>query len=155
MLALLLGFSHWFGPTLGSPDGVSTPVVAIGVEPGVRFLEARARYTVSVTPRAVPGPAEHRVGFASLELVGKHRLSVGSQHMEVLLGPFATLAHAGGVGVGGGLVVGARWTFSRGTEATPALGIFFEGRQVLYRLPGDTGDARRDAQMDLGVVGVL
>lgn len=156
-LAVELGFSHWFGDTFGAPDGFRTPMLSVGVRPGLPFLEVRLRYAVALAGLALPEGGDEVVGFASLELLATHGLAAGTQKLEVLAGPVATLAHAGGASGGLGLTVGTQWTFALTGEL--ALGVFFEGRTLFYVLPGDSrdllDDPRHDAQLDLGIVATL
>lgn len=149
-LALELGFSHWFGETFGSPDGIGTPAISVGVRPGVRFLELRARYAVAVTRLPLPGGGREHVGFASLELAVGHGLSIGNQRLEVYVAPLAALVHASEASLGGGLLLGTRWLFATRMPAETTIGVFFEGRQIFYTLSAG-GAARRDGQMDIGV----
>jgi hypothetical protein len=156
---LALGFSHWFGPTLGSPDGVTTPAVAVGVRPGLSFLEMCARYAVSLEPierDEVPG----RVGFLSLEVVASREMRAGNQTLLASVGPFGLLDHAGGSLAGGyGVVFDVEYLFETGLPGRIAMGIFLATRVVYYALPGEErdllGDARRDAQIDLGLVATI
>ncbi len=155
-LSLWLGFSHWFGGTFGSPDGIGTPGLGVGVRPGLSFLEVRARYTVSVTALTLPAGGSSTVGFASLELVATHGLELDRNRIDLYAGPLGAMVHSSGITGAMGFVIGVQWTFVIGTSADVALGVTFEGRQVFYVLPGDPHDIlnspRRDGQMDLGVV---
>lgn len=150
-----LGFSHWYGETFGSPDGYTTPVVAVGVRPGVRFLEVRGRYTLSVRPLDLPAGDAARVGFGSLEVVALRELRRGDETLVASAGPLALVDHAGRAPVRGGygLALGLEYLFALGP--TSALGVFVSTRQVFYTLPGDASlrSPRRDAQIDLGVIG--
>jgi hypothetical protein len=164
-VAVSLGFSHWFGPTFGSPDGFTTPMVAVGVRPALSFLEIRARYTRSTSaaaPRDTAGgePVRGLVGFASLELLVSRELRVGRHALNAFAGPAALLDHAGGssVGYGFGVALGVEYTIRTGLAQGHAAGPFLGARQVFYVLPDDRfglGDARRDAQIDLGLLTTL
>jgi hypothetical protein len=148
-----LGFAHWFGPTFGSPEGFTTPVAGVGVQPGLPFLEVRLRYTIAAGPVQLPSGADEHVGFLSLEVALTHIMSFGGQSIEIYAAPFGTLVHAAGATGGAGVAIGARWLVDLSDSV--ALGPFFEGRTVLYVLPGDTGDLfddpHNDAQLDLGI----
>jgi len=153
-MAIWIGFSHWFGETFGSPDGVGTPTFAFGVRPGLSFLDVRLRYTVAVDALELPDGEPSNIGFLSLELALTHGLSLGSQRIDVFAGPLAGVLHAdGGSGILGA-VLGSRLMIAAGRDV--AIGGFFEGRQVFYVLPDDPEgileEPRRDGQFDLGVV---
>lgn len=125
-----LGFSHWFGPTSGSPDGLTTPAVSLAVQPGPSWLEIAARYTLSVPAVAGARGSAVGIGFASLAPLGRH--TVRDEHGDVVL-------------CGGPLVLHPRLAVG------PALGV----QGVYYTLPGYAGsfldDLQREAQIDLGV----
>jgi hypothetical protein len=142
-LHLALGFSHWFGPTLGSPDGFTTPAVAVGVRPGVAFLELVARYTVSL---------ESHIGFASLEVLATREMHLGNQALVAHVGPLGLVSHGGepSPAAGYGVAFGLEYLFATGLGAGNALGIFL-GTRVVYGF----GDGRRDAQIDLGVIATI
>lgn len=149
VLGVGLGFSHWFGPTLGSPDGFTTPVVHVSVRPGVDFLEIRARFTPNL------GEGEVR-GFGGGALLVRHSLRVGRQEVGVLAGPEVLgVATMEALRPGVGAVVGAELLIAAGAEGSPRFGGFFAAHEVIYTLPGDAGSslfsgARRDVQVDLG-----
>jgi hypothetical protein len=153
-IAVWLGFSHWFGPTFGSPDGFTTPTIGIAVRPGLPFLEVRLRYTIAIGPVQLASGADEHVGFLSLEVALSHEISFDEQTLEIYAAPFGTFVHAAGATGGAGIAVGARWLID--LSDTVSLGPFFEGRTVFYVLPGDMGDLfdnpHTDAQLDLGAV---
>jgi hypothetical protein len=153
-MAIWIGFSHWYGETFGSPDGIGTPAFAFGVRPGLAFLDVRVRYTVAIDALELPDGEPSNVGFLSLELALTHGLSLGRQRLDVFAGPLAGVVHAdGGSGIVG-VVLGSRLMIAAGRDL--AIGGFFEGRQVFYVLPDDPEgileQPRRDGQLDLGVV---
>src|SRR5262245_1062696 len=67
--AVTVGSSHWVGQTFGTPIGLSTPSIAVGVHPGLRWLELGLRYSLAIAPLPLPGGGQGRVGFVSLEAV--------------------------------------------------------------------------------------
>lgn len=155
-LSAAIGFSHWFGPTLGSPDGVDTPVVEVGVEPGVDFLEVRARFTPALASASAVD------GFGGVGLLLRHGLSSGRQEVGVRGGPEVFgVATSEGMRPGVGAMVGAEILISVGQGASrPRIGGFFAAHELTYTLPGEVdadllGDAHRDAQIDLGFEVVL
>lgn len=158
-VALSLGFSHWFGATFGSPDGLKTPTVGIGVRPGVSYLEARLRYSVSFPELALPSGARSHVGFLSLEWLLCKELAVRSTRANLYAGPLGLVAHAGSATGGLGAVLGAQILLETRAPSRLGVGFFFEGREIFYRLREDTGTifdhARRDGQMDLGLVAAV
>jgi len=132
-------------------------MVAVGVRPGLAFLEVRARYTVSVPRLALPSGATGRVGFVGLELVATRELHAGGQSLEAFAGPFGVLVHgAGSVGYGFGLVLGARWLFATSLPESPSFGLFMAAREVFWRLPPEMPDLNAaEAQIDLGLVATV
>jgi hypothetical protein len=160
-VAASVGFSHWFGSTFGSPDGVSTPMFAVGLRPGLSFVEIKARYTRSAAPAAVPGAARGLVGFASTELLLCRELRSGRQSLTGFAGALALFTHAGSPSIGGGYgaVLGAEYLVRTGLARSHAAGIFLAAHEVFYALPGERRDAleapRRDAQIDLGLTTTL
>jgi hypothetical protein len=153
-MAVWIGFSHWFGETFASPNGIGTPTFGLGVRPGFAFLDVRLRYTVAIDALELPDGESSNVGFLSLELALAHGLSVGNNRLDVFAGPLAGIMHANGASSAVGVVIGSRLTIAAGRGL--AMGPFFEGRQVLYVLPSDPQglfeQSRRDGQFDLGVV---
>jgi hypothetical protein len=143
-----IGLSQWFGPTFGSVDGVTTPQISLGVQPGVRFLEIRARYALAFS--LLP-----RVGFLTLGVVATKELAFNKQHLEVYAGPEGLLVHSGTATFGFSVDLGARWLFDIPTRLTHSAGLFFEAREVFYTLPGDPSGFRRDAQIDVGAMATL
>lgn len=154
-LSLSLGFSHWFGPRLGTPEGLDTPTVSLGVRPALRFVELRLRYAGSTRALDLPTGVRSHVGFVSVEATVTHGLAVGAQRIDLYAGPLATLVHSNGATAGMGILIGTRLLIRAG-KAGIAIGPFFEARSVFYKLPGERGGlldpGRRDAQIDLGVV---
>jgi hypothetical protein len=157
-VAVAIGFSHWFGATFGSPDGFTTPALAVGVRPGLPFLELRLRYSIALQRLQLPrGAGDDHVGFASLEVAATHGLEVAGSRIDLRAGGVGAMVHARSVTGGAGIVIGAEWSFPTGLPPDFAVGVFFDARVLLYVLPGDAGDifspaGRRDAQLDLGVV---
>jgi len=149
-----LGFGHWFGSTVGSPKGISTPALGIGVRPGVSFLEVRVEYALSIRELDLPSSNSSRVGFAVLELVANKEMRVGDQTLNAHVGPLGVLVHAGSrVGGGFGLVIGAEYLFNLALAFPSAIGVFVHAREVFYRLgPERTTLTTPEAQIDLGVV---
>jgi hypothetical protein len=143
-----IGLSHWFGPTFGNQDGLTTPTIGLGVQPGVRFLEIRVRYALALTHSPL-------VGFLTLGLVATKELQFNKQHLEVYAGPEGLMVHDGAATFGFAGNLGARWMFDIPTRITHSAGLFFEAREVFYTLPGDPSGFRHDAQIDLGGVVTL
>lgn len=160
-VAASVGFSHWFGPTFGSPDGVSTPMFSVGVRPGLSFAEIKARYTRSALSAASPGGGSGLVGFASLELLLCRELRSGRQSLTGFAGVLLLFTHAGSPSLGGGYgaVLGAEYVLRTGLARSHAAGIFVAAHEVFYTLPWDRLDfyeaSRRDAQIDLGLTTTL
>lgn len=154
-LSLWLGFSHWFGPRLGTPEGFDTPTASLGVRPAVRFVELRLRYAGSTRALDLPTGVKSGVGFVSIEATLTHGLAVGAQRIDLYAGPLATLVHSNGATAGMGILLGARFTIRAGNTGL-SFGPFFEARSVFYKLPGESGGlldpGRRDAHIDLGLV---
>lgn len=152
-VAISVGFSHWFSPRLGSPDGITTPSLMVGVRPGIEILELRLRYTIGVLPIAIPHAASENVGFATLEVVLTHGASWAGQSIDFHAGVHGGLVHAGTLTGCFGVVLGLAWTLDVSSEV--ALGPYFETRLVSYPLPGDgfsfPEHLQGDAQIDLGV----
>jgi len=146
-----VGSSHWVGQTFGTPIGLSTPGVAIGVRPGLQWLEVGLRYTLAVQVLPLPGGTYSRVGFIGLEAALVKELRVGEQRLALGAGPAAAIIHSGlGAGWGVGPVLFARWIIDVGERL--GLGPFFAMRPVFYTLPGDAALlGRQDMQADLGV----
>lgn len=150
------GFGHWFGSTVGFPQGISTPTVGLGVRPGVSFLEVRAQYAFSTKRLQLPSGAESHVGFALLGLVANREMRLGNQRLNVYAGADGLLVHANDTGFGFGMVIGAEYLFATKLGAENAFGVFMNAREVFYRLPGErTKLTDPEAQFDLGVVMTL
>ena len=159
-LAVSVGFSHWFGRTLGNPDGYTTPSICIGVRPGLGFLELRARYAITVVPLTLQSGVQTRAGFASLEVTINRELRIGGTSLAVFAGPLGVLFHSdGGVAPGFGVVAGVEYLFITGLPHGNSVGVVLGIRGVYYHLPGEhlnlLTEARRDAQVDLGLIGTL
>jgi hypothetical protein len=131
-----LGFSHWYGQTFGAPIGVSTPALIVGVRPGVRFLEVRLHYTLSLRRLELPTNGERsRIGFGNLDLQLSHELRLGGQRMVMGFGPSAGFVHTSqGVGFSVGAVLSARYLID--IADVVATGPFLDVRAQLYHLPG-------------------
>jgi hypothetical protein len=131
-----VGFSHWWGKTFGAPIGASTPALLVGMRPGVRYLEVRLHYTVSLYGLELPTNGESsRVGFANVDVVLEHELRVAGERMMILGGVSGGLVHTSqGVGPSVGSVLGVRYLI----DVSPrwSLGPFFDLRWQLYKLPG-------------------
>lgn len=152
-VAISLGFSHWFSPRLGSPAGITTPSLMVGVRPGIEIVELRLRYAIGVAPIAVPRGASENVGFATLELVLTHGARWSGQSIDFHAGVHGGIVHAGAVTGCFGVVLGLAWTLDVSSDV--ALGPYFETRLVSYPLRGDgfsfPEHLEGDAQIDLGV----
>lgn len=156
-----VGFAHWFG-TFGTPEGLRTPMVAVGFRPGGRLalIEVGARYTGALqavtlaTAADVDDPrfgAPQHPGFATAEIGAVHGITAGRQRIDVRAGVFGGLDHGpDGVGPVGGAAFGARWLFAVGGAWA---GIALAARDVRFDLPGETvALARHDGQVDIGFV---
>lgn len=141
-----LGFAHWFGEGVGSPDGVTTPEVALAVEPGVAWMELQVRYTRSLPPLPGAAATAEGLGFAAFSVLLQHELRVGGEALGVYAGPGWVLTHdaAGTLGQAWTVDVGARWWFAAGAHAE--VGPFVTAHQV-----SPIDGAARSAQVDLGV----
>lgn len=107
----------------------------VGVRPGVKFLEVRLHYTLSIDRLALPDGDQSRVGFANLDLLFAYDMRHGPMRIMVGLGWMGGIVHTN-QGVGGtfGPVQVTRVMYQL-TE-TVGLGIFVDLRFQLYHLPG-------------------
>lgn len=147
-----VGFSHDFGATYGAPDGLKTPMVGLGLRPGLSFLELRARYTYSVAPLARVDGGSERLGLASLAAVLTRELAVGGEAMDLFGGVLGLVSHgsAPGVGFGYGATLGADYLIDLGRLGL-RLGPCLAVHALFYGAPGEAGAVRREAQVDLGI----
>lgn len=161
-LTVNLGFGHWYGGTFGAPIGISTPALTVGVRPGVRFLELRAYYSVSLLDLELPTNGENsHVGFANFDLAATHELRVGIQRMVMGAGVTGGFMHTSqGVGPSLGATLYARYMLD--VSSLISIGPYMDARALLYELPGsdvpiyDIVDGRlvaghSDAHMQIGV----
>ena len=158
-LAIGIGFSHWFGTTFGSPDGVSTPTLFVGVRPALRFLELRFRTTFSVVDFDYRTGRHGPASFTSLGLLVEHELHVGRQSLGVFLGPEVIAVRADGTSFGFDLALGFDFLIETGLRPRHTVGLFVAAREVFYRLGSDSASlfdaSLRDGQIDLGVMTTL
>lgn len=157
-LSLQIGSSHWYGPTVGTPVGLTTPAIVVGVRPGLRWLELRLGYTrtVRALSLATTGEKQH-VGFVNLDAAITHELRVDGQRMVMGGGPVVGFVHAT---EGSALAIGAA-LFARyliDITGTVAAGPYLDVRIQYYAFPGsgmglgdvyDAGDS--DLQSQLGI----
>lgn len=160
-LLVNLGFSHWYGNTLGTPAGASTPALVIGVNPGTSLLELRVNYSVSLSEFELPDGLRSRIGFLNADILVSHELKIRDQSMVMGFGPTLGFVHGSrGLGPCLGLELSARYLL----EVAPgvALGPVFDVRAQYYGLPDeerplfrtsgkDAGPAHSDLQSQLGV----
>ena len=157
-LSVQLGSSHWYGPTVGTPVGLTTPAIVVGARPGLRWLELRLGYTrtVKALALATTGEKQH-VGFVNLDAAITHELRADGQRMVMGGGPLIGFVHATD---GSALAIGAA-LFARyliDVTDTVAAGPYLDVRIQYYAFPGsgrglgDVYDAgESDLQSQLGV----
>jgi hypothetical protein len=161
-----LGFGHWYGATFGSPIGVTTPALTLGVRPGLKWLELRGYYSIAVRPlENLSTGLPTTVGFAAWDVALTHEIARDGQRMVMGCGPSAGFIHVDqGVGFSFGADIFARYMIRLGNVL--AIGPFVDARAMLYELPGSSAPillfedynlryGHSDAQIQIGVAASL
>jgi hypothetical protein len=160
-LVFSAGFSHWYGDTLGAPVGTYTPGLAVGVRPGIPWIEVGLHYTLSAVELSLPNGSQSHIGFASAEFKVTREMRYETQRLVVGCGPHIGFVHTReGIGFEGGAGLLARYLVDVGDILS--VGPFFEARALLYKLPGSSKPiyewrdgklvaGHSDAQIHLGV----
>lgn len=157
-----VGFSHWYGDTFGAPVGFTTPGLNFSIQPGLSWLEVTAAYSLSVAGLPLPDGSKGVVGFGLVGASLVRELRMNNQRLGIAGGPVVGLVHTpGGAGIAMGARLAARYLIK--VSQLISIGPSFEGRGVLYLLPGSNRPlyaitngslvaGHSDVQVDLSVL---
>ncbi len=135
-----VGFSHWYGDTVGAPIGLSTPGLTVGWV-ATSWFELQLGYSISITelPLAADDSSatRSRIGYLTLATLLRRELTVVGERLMFGAGPLGGVVHTkDGLGLALGAAIVSRYLIAVSDDLS--VGPFIDVRALVYSLPGSS-----------------